>query len=317
MRQPIIQADRLVKWHGSHLAVRDVSFSVNKGEIVGLLGPNGSGKSTIFRILTGSIAPTSGTARVAGHDAVTDALALRRDVGYVPEDAPVYDTMRVAEFLRFMARLKGLDGLILARRINEVAARLRLEKVMDFPAATLSRGSRQLVSIAQALLNDPRVLVFDEPTSGLDPGEVIAVRTLIRELAGKRTVLIASHILSEMQQIADRIMILLDGKLLTTDALGQTAAVRHLRLEAVGNDQDIRGAINTVTGIRTISARYESGATRYLIEADDRPRLSEEIAGALFARRIGLSELATIKPDLEQIYLGLTRAPAEAAREAS
>jgi ABC-2 type transport system ATP-binding protein len=313
MTSPIIQADNLVKWYGPRLAVRDVSFSVNKGEVVGLLGPNGSGKSTIFRILTGYIAPSSGTARVAGHDASLDAIALRRDVGYVPEDAPLYDTMRVKEFLRFMARLKGLDGLILARRIDEVVARLRLEKVMDLPTTKLSRGYRQRVSIAQALLNEPRILVFDEPTSGLDPSQVIGVRDLIRDLAGKQTVVIASHILSEMQQIADRVMILLDGRLLTTDALASNAPIRHLRLEATGSDQDIRGAINTVAGVRTVSSRYESGATRYLIEADDRPRLPEEIAEALFARRIGLSELATIRPDLEQIYLDLTRAPAQAA----
>ncbi len=313
MPSTIIQADNLVKWYGPRLAVRDVSFSVNQGEVVGLLGPNGSGKSTIFRILTGYIAPSSGTARVAGHDAALDAIALRRDVGYVPEDAPLYDTMRVAEFLRFMARIKGLDGLVLARRITEVAARLSLEKVMDMPAAKLSRGYRQRVSIAQALLSEPRILVLDEPTSGLDPSQVIGVRDLIRELAGKQTVLIASHVLSEMQQIADRVMILLDGKLLTADALAQNAPVRHIRLEAAGSDQDIRGAINTIAGIRTISTRYEFGATRYLIEADDRPRLPEEIAEVLSARRIALSELTTIKPDLEQIYLDLTRAPAEAA----
>jgi ABC-2 type transport system ATP-binding protein len=302
MSSPIIQADDLVKWYGPRLAVRNVSFAVSEGEVVGLLGPNGSGKSTIFRILTGYIAPSSGTARVAGHDAALDAIALRRDVGYVPEDAPLYDHMRVAEFLRFMARLKGLAGGVLARR-------------MDLPVAKLSRGYRQRVSIAQALLNEPKILVFDEPTSGLDPSQVIGVRDLIRELAGKQTVLIASHVLSEIQQIAGRVMILLDGRLLTTDALAQSANTQWLRLAAAGSDQDIRAVIGAVPGTRSVSTEPRSGSAPglYLVEGDQRPLLAQDIAEALCARRLGLSELVAIHPDLERIYLDLTRHKEDAA----
>jgi ABC-2 type transport system ATP-binding protein len=191
--------------------------------VVGVLGPNGSGKSTIFRILTGYLAPTSGRALVAGHDAATASLALRREIGYVPEDAPLYDYMRVGEFLSFMARLKGLPASAAQHSVDAVAARLQLEAVMGMGVSRLSRGFRQRVAIAQALIGKPKLLVLDEPTSGLDPSQVIAVRELVRELAGKQTVLIASHVLSEIERVASRVMILLDGVLLTTDALGQSA----------------------------------------------------------------------------------------------
>ena len=228
MSAPVVVARNLVKWYGPRLAVRDVSFSIAPGEVVGLLGPNGSGKSTIFRILTGYLAPSSGSASVADHDAVSASLALRREVGYVPEDAPLYDHMRVGELLRFMARLKGLAGREVERGVGEAAARLALEQVLRTPIAKLSRGFRQRVALAQALLGDPKLLVLDEPTSGLDPAQVIAVRELVRELAGRRTVLIASHILSEIERIASRVMILLDGRLLTTDALGREARAPDL-----------------------------------------------------------------------------------------
>jgi ABC-2 type transport system ATP-binding protein len=215
----------------------------------------------------------------------------------------------VTEFLRFMARLKGLSGTTLKRRIDATADRLRLAKVMDLSVSKLSRGYRQRVSIAQALLNEPEILVFDEPTSGLDPSQVIAVRDLIRELAGKQTVLIASHVLSEIQQIADRVMILLDGKLLTADALATTATIQHLRLEVSGSDHDIRAAIGTVPGIRSVSdgQALDEGLVRYLVAADQRPRLAQDLAAALHGARLGLSEMSTIRPDLERVYLDLTR----------
>ena len=227
MSSPIILAQNLVKWYGPRVAVRDVSFAVSEGEVVGLLGPNGSGKSTIFRILTGYLTPSSGTASVAGLDVRTESLALRHHVGYVPEDAPLYHHMRVLEFLRFMARLKGLSGRVVNRAVEAAAARLQLEKVLNLTISKLSRGYRQRVAIAQALLNEPKLLVLDEPTSGLDPGQVIAVRDLIRELAGRQTVLIASHVLTEIEQIANRVMILLDGRLLTTDALTLGVQTAH------------------------------------------------------------------------------------------
>lgn len=315
MSEPIVVARNLVKWYGPRAAVRDASFTIDAGEVVGLLGPNGSGKSTIFRILTGYLTPSSGSAAVAGHDATTDSLALRRQVGYVPEDAPLYDHMRVAEFLRFMARIKGLAGRVAGRAVESVATRLRLERVMDIPAAKLSRGFRQRVAIAQALLNEPQLLVLDEPTSGLDPSQVIAFRDLIRGLAGAQTVLIASHVLTEIERIASRVMILLDGRLLATDALKLGAQMQHLRLEVTGPEQDVRACLASVPGVRAISAAPGAGqtATRYIVEADPRPLLARELATALAERRLALSELAAVPPDLERVFLELTRHPGEAA----
>ncbi len=315
MNAQIIEAQNLVKWYGPRLAVRDVSFSVTKGEVVGLLGPNGSGKSTIFRILTGYVAPSSGTALVAGHDVDLESLALRQVVGYVPEDAPLYDYMRVEEFLRFMARLKGLGGRDVAARVGAVAERLQLGNVLSLLIGKLSRGYRQRVSIAQALLNEPKLLILDEPTSGLDPSQVIVVRDLIRELAGKQTVLIASHVLSEVELIANRVMILLDGRLLTTDALAHGAGTQRLRLHVVGGDGEVRACIGAVAGVHSITVEpgSEVGTVRYVVEAEQRPRFAQEVAAALVSRGFALSELVAVPPDLERIFLDLTRRPDEAA----
>jgi ABC-2 type transport system ATP-binding protein len=312
---PVVLAQHVTKWYGPRRAVTDVSFAIAPGDIVGLLGPNGSGKSTIFRILTGYLAPTSGRVEVAGHDVVADSLAVRRAISYVPEDAPLYDHMRVAEFLHFMARIKGLRGTAKNRAVDAAAERLDLVGVMTLPTGKLSRGFRQRVSIAQALLGDPQVLVLDEPTSGLDPHQVIAVRDLVRSLAGRHTVLIASHILPEIEKIASRVMILLDGRLLTTDALKDSARGLVLRLGAAAPEAAIRGALSAVAGVRDVAVDPDSGAgpARYVIKAEARPALAADIVAALVGRGIAVSELAEIPPDLERVFLDLTRRPVREA----
>ena len=305
----VVVAERLSKWYGRRLAVADVSFSVEPGEVIGLLGPNGSGKSTIFRILTGYLAPSSGTARVAGYDVVTESLAMRREVGYVPEDAPVYDHMRVAEFLRFMAEVKGLRGAAIERAVAAAAARLELERVMTLPAGKLSRGFRQRLAIAQALLTEPKLLVLDEPTSGLDPHQVIDVRELIKSLAGTQTIILASHVLTEIEKIATRTMILLDGRLLTADALRADPETMRLRLRATGSESTVHTALRRVAGISAVSAEPGSDNVprTYVLEAKRRDGLAAEVAAALAVRSLPVSELVETAPDLEQIFLDLTR----------
>ena len=311
---PVVLAQRVTKWYGPRRAVSDVSFAIEPGEIVGLLGPNGSGKSTIFRILTGYLAPSSGRVEVAGHDVVTDSLAVRQAISYVPEDAPLYDHMRVAEFLHFMARIKGLRGAAKKAAVEAAAERLDLSRVMTLPTGKLSRGFRQRVSIASALLGDPQVLVLDEPTSGLDPHQVIAVRELVRSLAGAHTVLIASHILPEIEKIASRVIILLDGRLLTADALKESAGAPVLRLHAAAPEAAIRGALSAIAGIRNIAVDPDNAAAgHYLIKADHKPSLAADIVAALVGRGIAVSELAEIPPDLERVFLDLTRRPAKEA----
>jgi ABC-2 type transport system ATP-binding protein len=236
--QDLVVVDRLVKRYGPRFAVRDISFTIEEGEVIGLLGPNGSGKSTILRVLAGYLPPSAGNVRIAGIDVVADSLAARGRVGYVPEDAPLYDGMRVVEFLHFMAAIKGLGGRAARGAVNTAAERLELGPVLGIPIGKLSRGYRQRVAIAQALVNDPPLLILDEPTNALDAFQVIAVRDLIRSLAGRRTVLVASHVLTEIERVTSRVMILLDGRLLTTHAMRGAGHARQLRLRLGGVGTD-------------------------------------------------------------------------------
>jgi ABC-2 type transport system ATP-binding protein len=223
--------------------------------------------------------------------------------------------MRVAEFLRFMARIKGLDGRNASRAAAAATARLRLEQVLRMPISKLSRGYRQRVALAQALLGEPKLLVLDEPTTGLDPSQVIAFRHLVGELAESCTVLIASHVLSEIERIASRVMILLDGTLLTADALRHRAGTQRLRLEVAAGEEEVRACLGTVAGIRLIEA--EPGSTgemrRYVVTADPGPRIGRDVAAALADRGMGIGEIAAVPADLEQIFLDLTRPRPDAA----
>jgi ABC-2 type transport system ATP-binding protein len=309
---PLVLVERVTKWYGPRRAVADVSFAIEPGEIVGLLGPNGSGKSTIFRMLTGYLVPTSGRITVAGHDVVENAISVRQAISYVPEDAPLYDHMRVGEFLHFMAGIKGLHGAKARAAVDEAATRLDLGRVMNLTAGKLSRGFRQRVSIAQALLGDPRVLVLDEPTSGLDPHQVIAVRDLIQSLAGQHTVLMASHILPEIEKIASRVMILLDGTLLTSDALRDAAPDLRLSLSADASVDAIRGVAGAVAGVRGVIADPEI-IGRFLVTAERRPALAADLISTLVAAKIPVREFTEQRPDLERVFLDLTRRPEAAA----
>ena len=312
---PIVTAERLVKCYGPRPALSDISFDIAPGEVVGLLGPNGSGKSTLLRILTGYLAPSSGTVRIDGLDVLEQSLALRRRIGYVPEDAPLYDAMRAGEFLRFMARIKGLAGPPARRAVEEAAEALQLGAVMQRPVTRLSRGFRQRLAIAQALLGDPPVLVLDEPTNALDAYQVIAVRELIRGLAGRRTVLVASHVLSEIERVATRIMILLDGRLLTRDAAAEASGPAVFRLRVSGPPEAILACLRRVPGVQQV--RIEPPAAdaplRCELQAAERPRLAEDLAAGIAAAGFGLAELVRSGPALEQVFLHLTQRAAAAA----
>jgi len=216
---PVVRVEHLSKHYGARRAVSDVSFEMRPGEVMGLLGPNGSGKSTILRILTGYLQPSSGSAQVCGMDVVSRSLEARRCVGYVPEDVPLYAPMRVHEFLTFMGRLRGLEGAACGRAIEDVFERLSFGQFRNQLIGKLSRGYRQRVAIAQALLGRPKLLVLDEPTNGLDPRQIIEVRELIRALASDMAILVTSHILVEIERVAHRVAILLDGRLLGVHAL--------------------------------------------------------------------------------------------------
>jgi len=210
--------------------VRGVTLDVHRGEVLGLLGPNGSGKTTLLRMLTGYLAPTSGRVLVAGHDTVRAPIEARRRIGYVPESVPLYSNMRVREFLTFMARLRGVSAGRLRRALEDVSERLGVAEVMDARIGTLSRGYRQRVALAQALVHEPDVVVLDEPTNGLDPRQIIETRNLIRALGGDSTFVISSHILGEMEKVAHRVAILLRGELLAICRMSETPDLEALFL---------------------------------------------------------------------------------------
>jgi ABC-2 type transport system ATP-binding protein len=301
----LVVVDRLVKRYGPRLAVRGVSFAIEEGEVIGLLGPNGSGKSTTLRVLAGYVPPSAGTVRIAGIDVAAHSLAARMQVGYVPEDAPLYDGMRVAEFLHFMAAIKGVAGRARRGAVATAAERLDLGPVLGMPVGKLSRGYRQRVAIAQALVNDPPLLILDEPTNALDAYQVIAVRALVRSLAGQRTVLVASHVLTEIERVASRVMILLDGRLLTTDAMREAGHARRLRLHVAGPSPAILAALRQIPGV--IDAAPGDAADGYLVEIAPGRLTAADLARAIVSQGFALSELVEVKLDLERVFLDLTR----------
>lgn len=226
----MIAIENVTKRYGRVAAVQDVTLHVARGEVLGLLGPNGSGKTTLLRLLTGYLSPTAGRLLVAGYDTVRQPMEARRQVGYVPEALPLYPHMRVYEFLTFMGRLRGLSPAVVGTAIEEVSARVHLQDVFRAPIHTLSRGYRQRVAIAQALVHTPDILILDEPTNGLDPRQIIETRNLIRALAGTCTIIMSSHILSEVERTAERVAILLRGQLLGVRALADTPDLETLFL---------------------------------------------------------------------------------------
>jgi ABC-2 type transport system ATP-binding protein len=309
---PVVSTEHLTKRYGRRLAVDDVSLTVERGEVMGLLGPNGSGKTTFLRVLAGYLHPTSGTARIADLDVVEESLRARQRVGYVPEDTPLYPGMDVAEFLTFMGRLKGLAGRDVAVGVDAAVERLGLQTFRRVQIGRLSHGYRQRVAVAQALLGDPDLLILDEPTNGLDPRQIIEVRQLIRSLAGERTILVTSHILAEIERVADRVAILLDGRLLAVHPLRIADGRARLRLRVRGDVEKVRACALAVPGV--ISAEVEQAARTgpdavYLVVLDS-PSTAESVAGAIVSQGYGLRSLEPAAGDLETFFLRLTAGPA-------
>jgi len=301
----------LSKSYGRRRAVDDVSFEVQDREVMGLLGPNGSGKTTILRILTGYLRPSGGTVRVDGFDVVRDGHAARARVGYVPENAPLYGHMRVNEFLAFMGRLRGLGGPALTRRLDSAREQLALGAVGEVIISRLSRGYRQRVAIAQAVLHEPQLLVLDEPTNGLDPRQVIELRGLIGTLARTCAVLVTSHILLEMERIADRVAILLDGRLLTVQPLDRSAPSALVRVRARADSAAAVAAILATTfGIAEVSQEEPSGdLAAWRARAADADA-AERIAARLCSVGIVSIERLETTSDLEELFLRLTASKA-------
>ncbi|MDO9707114.1 ABC transporter ATP-binding protein [Paracraurococcus lichenis] len=300
----VVSVEGLSRRYGRHRGVEDVSFEVQDHEIVGLLGPNGSGKTTILRILTGYLQPGVGRVRVDGLDVVRDGRAARARIGYVPENAPLYGQMRVNEFLDFMGRLRGLQGPALRGAIAAACDRLALGPVAEAMIGRLSRGYRQRVAIAQALLHAPRLLVLDEPTNGLDPRQIIELRHLLRDLARDCSVLVTSHILAEMERVADRVAILLDGRLLTVHRIareGRAAALR-IRSGAEGAPAVAAALAALPPGVTAMEEPATGDVASWRLEVPEPEAALAALAAA------GLASVEALPPasGLEELFLRLT-----------
>ncbi len=315
MTKTVVRVENLSKHYGRVRAVHDVSFNIECGEVLGLLGPNGSGKTTILRILTGYLHATTGSVSVGGFDVIDDGIEARKQVGYVPEDAPMYSHMRVVEALRFMGELKGLSGSALTEAVERVGDQLSLRPVWQRAVGKISRGFRQRLAIAQALLNKPALLVLDEPTNGLDPRQIIELRELIHQLAEHHAILITSHILAEIEKVASRVLILLNGRILTSDAdsrhQGSAGTRCRVRIGAP-ETQSVTDCLAGIAGVVRVHAPRPVSPVQadYLLELESTGAISR-IAPALVAAGFELISLTEIGWDLESVFLELTSEPAE------
>ncbi len=301
----MIEAKNLSKHFGGHRAVDDISFRVDAGEIVGFLGPNGAGKTTTLRVLTCFHPATSGEASVAGFDVFTQSKQVRAAVGYLPETVPLYPEMRVREYLRFRGRLRGLDSAARDEGIRRVVEQCWLGEVIDRPIGHLSKGFRQRVGLADALLHDPEVLILDEPTVGLDPSQIRETRSLIKDLARKHTVMLSSHILPEVEATCQRIIIIDAGKIVasgTPDELRErVTGASRLIAEIKGPEREVARAIGAVNGVSGVEALSSGDWTRVAVAAQGDAR--EAIASLASARGWALRELRREVATLEDFFV--------------
>lgn len=315
----MIRVERLTKRYGAVTAVDRISFSVGRGEIVGLLGPNGAGKTTSMRMLTTFLPPTSGKATLAGHDVLDDPLEVRRRVGYLPENVPLYTEMRVREFLSFRARLKDVPRRRRRAAIDEVIGSCHLAEVSDRILGHLSKGFRQRVGLADALVHDPDVLVLDEPTAGLDPIQVREVRALVRELGTRHTVLLSTHIMSEVEAVCGRVIIIARGRIAEDQPLDSLRTGGTIVVEARGPSDAVRQALLSAPGVERVTAAPGDGAlAAFEVKTTDGADLREAIGQRLFQHGWPVRRLDLRQVTLEDRFIqAVTRASlADEEREA-
>ena len=318
----MIEVENVTKRFGPILAVDRISFHVARGEVVGFLGPNGAGKSTTMRILACFFPPTSGWASVGGNDVMTHALQVKQLVGYFPERGSVYPDLPVRSFLDFVAEAKDVPRAERKREIDRVIEACGLEAMGNRVIGHLSKGYRQRVGIAQALMHKPQVLILDEPTIGLDPEQVVEIRKLIRDLGAERTVILSTHILSEVSSVCDRVIIINRGRILASESLAELRAqlqrTRRVRVEVEGVEAQVRGVLERLPGVETVReddrrGQEKNGPVAFIVEyvGED---LRKETSRAIMERGWGLLEVRALEPTLEDMYLQLIRDEEQALR---
>jgi ABC-2 type transport system ATP-binding protein len=304
----------LTKNYGRFLAVDNISFEVPRGSIVGFLGPNGAGKTTTIRMLTCFLPPTAGAASVAGFDVFTQSMEVRSRVGYLPENAPTYTEMRVEEYLTYRGRLRGIDRTTLKSRVQSVAEKCWLGERLRWPISTLSKGYRQRLGIADALLNNPQVLILDEPTVGLDPKQIRETRKMLADLAGQHTVLLSTHILSEVELTCQRVIIIGRGKILaqgTPDELKQECARRNssgakLVVEVRGPTQQVKTALGAMPAVDNVEILSDGPVCTLSVSGKLDGGLRELIASTVVGRGWALREMRTTGTSLEEFFVQIT-----------
>ena len=310
----MIEAQDITKEYAGRVAVDSVSFSVAQGEIVGFLGPNGAGKSTTMRILSGYLPPTSGSASVAGFDVFRQSLDVRRRVGYMPENAPLYLDMRVKEYLRFRGELKGLRGSDLRRRTGEVMDMCGVTDVRRRVIANLSKGYRQRVALADALIHRPPLLILDEPTNGLDPTQIRQVRELLRSLRQDHTILLSTHILHEVELTCDRVVMIHHGRIRASDTprnlSRQLRAATTVRIELEGNGT-VEARLAELPGVRKVTEGRAHGTWRsFSVRVESQNDIREAIVDLAMREKWKIRELHQVLPTLEDVFVELAAADA-------
>lgn len=309
----MIKVEHLTKCYGDFMAVNDLSFEIEEGHVYGFLGPNGAGKSTTMNIMTGCLSATEGHVSIDGHDIFDEPGKAKKLIGYLPEQPPLYMNETPMEYLRFVGEAKGLKGAELEAQINEVIEQTKIKNVKNRCISALSKGYRQRVGIAQALLGNPKVIILDEPTVGLDPIQIIEIRDLINQLGRTHTVIFSSHILSEVQTICEKILIISKGKLIafdTPDALEkQLLSPNEIVLTAEAPESEVRGILSRVTGItETTVESTEEGRVTVRLKTDNTNiyAVSRKVFFAFAEQKKPLVEMALKKANLEDIFIELT-----------
>lgn len=302
----MIEVRQLTKSYGDRKAVDNISFTINKGEVVGFLGPNGAGKTTTMKIITGFMAASQGSVSVAGFDVFEDPIEVKRRIGYLPETPPVYSDMRVDEYLKFVAKLKGVAAGKLSSQVDMAIQKTDLGSVRKRLIGNLSKGYRQRVGIAQALVSSPEVLILDEPTVGLDPRQVAEIRDVIKELAGHHTVVLSTHILPEVQATCQRIIIINKGIIVAEDTLEgiskRTTQASRVIVRVTTTSEVLLTSLRNIPGV----SRVNKDGSFILVETPNADAVSQQIASAVIANGAGLLEIRTESANLEEVFIQLT-----------
>ncbi len=323
----MIKVEGLTKRYARTVAVDNITFEVEKGEIVGFLGPNGAGKTTTMRVLTCFLPPTAGTASVAGFDVLEKPLEVKKHIGYLPETPPLYPEMEVDEYLRFTGKLKGISGSDIDRRVDEVTGRCAIGDVRNKLIGKLSKGYRQRVGLAQAIIHNPDVLILDEPTSGLDPKQIIEIRELLKSLAGDHTIILSTHILSEVEHSCQRVIIINQGKLVAIDSVdnltnrlrgSEAVAIEVEAANGRPNPTEVQQRLEQVAGVsRVVMRNSKDSRLSFEVESLQGRHIRADLARTVVQSGWNLSELKAVGLSLEDIFLQLTAGEEKARQENS